>query len=342
MAELRKDPIVGRWVIANTDEPASPEDFHVERHIWKGEQNCPFCYGHEQMTPPEIEAISEGDRKPNTPGWKVRVVANKFPALKIEGDLDKQPVGMYDMSNGIGAHELIVDSPYHYKGISDLENKEIECILKAYTSRSLDLRRDRRFKYILIFKNVGAMAGASLEHGHSQLIALPMIPKNVKEELKGASRYYEFHERCIFCDIIAYEEENGKERVVCENEEFLSFCPLSSRFPFEVWIIPKKHRDDFGKLNEQGIKYLAPIIKETIHRLRVTLDDPPYNYIIHTAPVNTDYHIGYHWHIEIMPKLMRVAGFEWGSGFYVVPTPPEVAARYLREADLSKELNNQK
>ncbi len=331
MSEIRRDPITGRWVIFNTDNPFSPQDYHIEQHIWKGEKNCPFCYGHESMTPPEIESIRLDGSKPNTPGWKTRVVPNKFPALRIEGDLDSRGVGLYDMSNGVGAHEVIIDSPHHFKGISDLEQEEVEYIIKSYKSRSLDLRKDTRFKFMLIFKNVGASAGASLEHGHSQLIALPMVPKNVQEEIRGAERYMGYHERCIFCDIINQEISNDNERVILENEYFISLCPMFSRFPFEVWIMPKFHESDFALIEEEKIPLLAQILKESIGKIRKTLKDPPYNYIIHTSPVNTEFYPGYHWHIEIMPKLTRIAGFEWGSGFYVVDTPPEIAAKYLKE-----------
>jgi len=331
MPELRKDPIVERWVIVNTEKPYTSSDFQGEAPVWKGEENCPFCNGHEQLTPPEIEAVRDAPAARNTPGWKVRVVPNKFPALRIEGELDKRGVGMFDRLNGIGAHEVIVDNPQHYKGLGELSVPEIGCMVGAYRSRSLDLRKDRRFKYLLLFKNVGASAGASLEHGHSQLIALPMIPKNVHEELMGTRRYHGYHERCIFCDIISQEKENGGERIVFENGDFLTICPLSSRFSFEVWILPKRHNHDFGYINDAEIASLSSALSEVIRRLNKIFNVPAYNYIIHTAPVNTEAFEEYHWHIEIMPKLTRVAGFEWGSGFYLVQTPPEMAAKYLRE-----------
>jgi len=331
MPQLRKDPIVGRWVVVNVENPLHPKDFHLTPFVHKGNENCPFCYGNEHLTPPEIQVIADCARAPNTPGWKVRVVPNKYPALRIEGDLDKKGEGIYDMSNGIGAHEVIIDTPEHFKGIEELEIEDIKNIVKMYCLRSLDLRKDRRFKYILIFKNVGAQAGASLEHPHSQLIALPMIPKNVKEEIKGAKKYFEFRERCVFCDMIAYEKEAG-ERIVYENELFLAFCPLSSRFSFEVWIIPKEHKGDFATINDLELEKLAISLKEVLRKLKKVLGEHPYNYIIHTSPVNTDSYFSYHWHIEIMPKLIRVAGFEWGSGFYIVFTPPELAADYLRKA----------
>lgn len=331
MPELRKDPITGRWVIVNIEAPFSPQDFSIQQHFWRGEENCPFCYGHEEMTPPEIEAIRLEGSKPNTPGWKTRVVPNKYPALMIEGDLNKRGLRLYDMSAGIGAHEVIIDSPHHYKGLSDLEDIEIEYILKSYRSRSLDLEKDKRFKYMLIFKNVGIQAGASLEHGHSQLIALPMIPKNVQEEIRGAERYIGYHERCIFCDIINQEETNSKERIVFENEEFVTLTPLSARFSFEMWILPKQHSSYFCRISDEEITSLAKILRQSIGRMRQVLFDPPYNYIIHTSPVNTEEPRGYHWHMEIIPKLSQTAGFEWGSGFYIVQTPPEVAAKYLKD-----------
>jgi len=331
MSELRRDPIGGRWVIVNTDHPSRPEDFEHETHSWRG-GICPFCYGNEALTPSEIDSIRDPNTSPNTSGWQVRIVPNKFPALQIEGDLDRRGVGIYDMSNGIGAHEILIETPYHNKDISDLTNQEIENIISMLCRRALDLAKDKRFKYIMVFKNYGPAAGASLEHPHTQTIALPMIPKNVMEEIRGAQNYFEYRERCIFCDIIRQEMQE-KERIILENKYFLSFCPFVSRFPFEIWIIPKKHSIYFCHMPAEEIPPLASILKDTISRVRsVFTSSPAYNFIIHTSPVNGDGGFeGYHWHIELMPKLTRVAGFEWGSGFYVVSTPPELAAQYLKE-----------
>lgn len=329
MGELRKDPITGRWVIVDTDSPLSPKDFEKEIHQWRGGE-CPFCYGNESLTPPEIEAIRIEETHPNTPGWKVRVVSNKFPALMIEGDLDKRGVGIYDMSCGIGAHEVIIETPYHYKDIPSLLDEEVKDILEMCCRRATDLKNDKRFKYVLIFKNHGPSAGASLEHPHTQLIALPMIPKNVIEELYGSHYYFEYRERCIFCDILRQELQE-KERIVLENRNFLAFCPFVSRFPFEIWILPKKHNPDFFSIKIGELGDLAKILKEVLRKAKKLLSSPAYNYIIHTSPLDGIEYESYHWHIEIMPKLTRVAGFEWGTGFYVVPTPPEVAAKYLKE-----------
>ena len=331
MGELRRDPIGGRWVIVDTEHPNKPEDYEVESPTWRSESTCPFCYGNEAMTPPEIESFREYGTASNAPGWQVRAIPNKFPALQIEGELDRRGIGIFDMSNGVGAHELIIETPYHNKDLCDLLPEELERILQMYCRRAIDLIRDRRFKYVMIFKNFGPSAGASLEHPHTQLVALPMVPKNVMEEIKGAQKYFEYRERCIFCDMIRQEVQE-KERIIVENAHFLSFCPFVSRFPFEMWIIPKQHNSCFCHMRPEELPALAVILKETIGRLRKVFGTPEYNFIIHTAPANGEINVeGYHWHLEIMPKLTRVAGFEWGSGFYTVPTPPELAAKYLRE-----------
>lgn len=330
MAELRKDSVAGRWVIVNTDEPKKPSDFIKEESSFKTGP-CPFCYGNESMTPPEIEVFRHKGTSSNTPGWQVRTVANKFPALQIEGNLSRSGSGIYDMSNGIGAHEVIIETPYHDKDITDLTDKEVNMVLDMYCHRAVDLQKDKRFRYILIFKNHGVSAGTSLEHPHTQLIALPMIPKNVLEELHGSRTYFEYRERCIFCDIIRQEQEE-KERILLEGEFFISFCPFVSRFPFEVHIIPKEHKSHFYEMREDEKIELAKILKETLYRLKITLANHSYNFIIHTSPLDKENHDYYHWHIEIMPRLTRVAGFEWGTGFYVVPTPPEIAIKYLKEA----------
>jgi len=329
MRELRRDPIVGRWVIIDVEHPSRPEDFEKETHEWRRGE-CPFCSGNERFTPPEIEAIRPQQTEPNTPGWLVRVVPNKFPALRIEGELNRRGIGIFDMSGGVGAHEVIIESPHHHKDLPDLEDSEVKNVIEKYCSRSLDLKKDKRFKYILIFKNYGPSAGASMEHPHSQLIALPMVPKNVVEELIGAERYFEFHERCIFCDIIAQEKQENN-RIIFENERFIVFCPFVSRFAFEVWILPRRHSGHFLMIDDEEKKALTAALKTALLKIKKTLSNPAYNFIIHTSPLDDIEGESYHWHIEIMPKLTRVAGFEWGTGFYVVTTPPEVAARYLKE-----------
>jgi UDPglucose--hexose-1-phosphate uridylyltransferase len=332
MAELRKDPITGRWVIIEIDKAKGPGDYEVEEHV-KKRGVCPFCPGNEHMTPPEIYADREGDNKPNAPNWQTRVIPNKFPALRVEGNLDRIGIGMYDMMNGIGAHEVIIETPDHAKELGDLTDHEVEKVIWAYRNRSLDLRGDKRFKYILIFRNYGVSAGASLEHPHSQLIALPIIPKRVGEELGFSERYYEYRERCVFCDML-HQEIDDRERVIIENKNFIAFAPFVSRFPFEISIFPKLHSSDFSYIQKEEIVDLARILRETLLRIKAALRDPSYNFIIHTAPIDGKERADYHWHIEIMPRMGRTAGFEWGTGFYLNQTPPELAAWALREVSV--------
>lgn len=330
MPELRRDSITGRWIIISGEDGSDLSQFEIEKHQIKG-GFCPFCYGNEDKTPPEIHALREGGGPPNTPGWSTRIIPNKFPALKIEGNLDKVGIGIYDMMNGIGAHEVIIETPEHDKNISDLDDHQVEKIIWAYRDRSLDLRGDKRLKYILLFKNYGRSAGASLEHPHTQLIALPVVPKRVNEELGGSEEYYSYRERCVFCDIIR-QELRDNERTVTENEEFLAFCPFASRFPFEIWILPKKHCADFSHIEKNEVINLARILRQVIGRIKNGLTDPAYNYLVHTSPIEAKEREDYHWHIEIMPRLTRVAGFEWGTGFYINPVLPEEAAKTLRLA----------
>ena len=330
MSEFRRDPITGRWIIVATKAPQGPGDFEQETHDRKVAA-CPFCPGNEAMTPPEISAHRDKGSAINGPGWSLRVVPNKFPALRVEGGLNRTGDGVYDLMNGVGAHEVIIETPDHLKDLADLTESEIEQVLGAYKARSLDLRGDRRFRYLLIFKNYGETAGASLVHAHSQLIALPIVPKRVVEELRHADHYFEYKERCVFCDMIQQESEE-RERIVLETAEFICFAPFMSRFPFELWIMPKTHAADFGQISDGQVKDLATIMQQALQRVKKALHDPSYNFLIHTSPVADHIREEYHWHIEMMPRLTRVAGFEWGSGFYINPTPPELAAKHLRAA----------
>jgi UDPglucose--hexose-1-phosphate uridylyltransferase len=197
----------------------------------------------------------------------------------------------------------------------------------------IDLSKDKRFKYILVFKNKGSQAGASLEHPHSQIIALPIVPIRVSEEVKYSKQYFEYKDRCIFCDIIK-QEVGERKRIVEENKEFVSFIPFAPRFPFELWILPKKHASDYTQITKRDLSSLAIVLKRTLQRFIKALDDPPFNLMIHTAPLEEPNLPYYHFHIEITPRLTKVAGFEWATGFYINPTKPEDTAAYLREVEL--------
>jgi UDPglucose--hexose-1-phosphate uridylyltransferase len=330
MPELRKDPIVGRWVIISSERGKRPSDFLVNHEKRVG-GFCPFCAGNEFTTPHEIMAFREPNTAPDSPGWNLRVVPNKFPALQIEGDLGKEGRGMYDAMKGVGAHEVIIESPLHQETFSSMPVRKVADVIWAARERMADLRRDMRFKYILVFKNHGMSAGATLEHSHSQIIALPIVPKRVREEVEGAERHFRFKERCIYCDIVR-QEMADRSRLIGENEDFISVAPFAPRFPFETWILPKRHAPRFEDGDRNHCDYLARIVQDTLRRMDAVLEEPSYNLIIHSAPLRENHDEYFHWHVEIMPKLTRVAGFEWGSGFYINPTPPEEAAVFLREA----------
>ena len=281
--ELRKDPITGRWVIISTDRQKRPNDFRLERFTLIGAEFCPFCVGREDMTPPEVLAFRQNGQPANGPGWDIRVVPNKFPALQVEGNLDREGEGMFDRMNGIGAHEVVIESTDHDKMLASMSEMEIERVLWAFRDRILDLKKDTRFRYILVFKNHGAAAGATLEHSHSQLIALPIVPDFVREELDGAQRHY---------------ERQGALRVLrhhppgdCrwpprhhENADVVAIAPYAPRFPFETWLLPKSHGSRFEEAPRQVYENLARMLKSVLQRMNRALENPSYNLMIHSAP----------------------------------------------------------
>jgi UDPglucose--hexose-1-phosphate uridylyltransferase len=330
MPELRKDPIVGRWVIVSEQRCDRPNDFeHVPTK--RSDTICPFCEGQEDSSPPEIAACRAAGSQPGKPGWRVRVVPNKYPAL----DGASGPIvgeGLFESRPGWGVHEVIVESPRHTTSTSELTDEQLAEVLSVYRERLLAIQRDSRVRYGMVFKNVGPGAGASLEHSHSQLIGLPIVPISVAEEMAGS---LEFHGRtggCIYCQLVAAECGSG-ERIVVELDDFVAFCPFAARFPFETWILPKSHGSHFESVDSEQLLQLAQIMRRVIGRIEQVIDRPAYNYIIHTAPFDTPALGHYHWHIEIIPRVTNVAGFEWGTGFYINPVLPEKAAASLRQND---------
>lgn len=334
MPDLRKDPVSGRWVIIATERAMRPNDFKIEPHApLSVDVFCPFCEGNEDKTPPEIMAYREKDSHANKKGWRVRVVPNKFPALKIEGGLNKQGEGIYDTMSGVGAHEVIIESPLHITSLTEMPAWQVEEILWTYRDRMIDLKKDKRFIYGLLFKNVGRAAGASLEHSHSQLIVTPIVPITVIHEMEGSEAFYKYRGRCLFCDMVRQELATGA-RIVMEGKNFIAFTPYASRFPFEIWILSKTHASHFENIQKLEVEELAKILQKTILKLEACLTFPPYNYIIHTTPFTYGEIEYYHWHIEIIPRLTNIAGFEWGSGFYINTVMPETAAEFLRNANI--------
>jgi UDPglucose--hexose-1-phosphate uridylyltransferase len=343
MSELRKDPIVERWVIVAAERGRRPNEFQVESEP-AGSAFCPFCPGHEDRTPPEITAWGRpSSAAPNSAGWQGRVVPNKFPALKVEGELDPQGLGMYDKMNGVGAHEVIIENPRHDWDMAGAPAEEIAAVLRCYVARLQALKEDKRFRSVTIFRNVGTAAGATLAHSHSQIIALPIVPTQVKAQLDAAQEYFARKGRCVFHDIIR-QEEAMNQRVVENNEDFIVLSPYAARFPFELQILPQRGGHDFGLISEAEIEALAGTLSRSLSRIKKLLGSPAYNLMVHTAPLPTSqpgYGNGWStleqnfvWHIDILPRLTKIAGFEWGTGFYINPVSPESATEYLREVEV--------
>ena len=329
MPELRKDPVTNQWVIIATERANRPFSFTRSEEERKGGY-CPFCSGNEDSTPPEVLSYRPTNTYKDSEGWWLRVVPNKYPALKQEGALKRSGQGMYDNITGYGAHEVIIESPDHVHTFADLSVNQVEEIIWAMRDRCVELHKDSSIRYVLIFKNWGKEAGASQDHPHSQIIALPIVPKQVQEELDGSQKYFEYKERCCYCDMIA-QELKDEQRTIVESDMFVSFMPYASRSPYETWIVPREHSCFFDQIQKNQVNDLARILKSTLSLMKQALDDPPYNFVIHTTPYDGTGNVPYyHWHIEITPKLTRTAGFEWGTGFYINPTPPEEAAKVLK------------
>ncbi|MDN5361022.1 MAG: UDPglucose--hexose-phosphate uridylyltransferase [Moorella sp. (in: firmicutes)] len=331
MPELRQDPVSERWVVIATERARRPSDFKAPREEKKGAASCPFCPGHEKETPPEVLAFRAEGTAPDTPGWQVRVVPNKFAALAPGGEVTTESKGLYQTMSGTGAHEVIIEGPEHNTFFVDLAPDHAIQVLKAWRQRYLQLSRNKNLKYIQLFKNHGRTAGASLEHPHSQIIATPLVPAAVNQEIQRLQDYWQEKESCLLCDLMETELATGT-RIVAFNKEFLAFCPFASRFPMEMLLLPRRHQAGFDSCDDGQLEQLAAILQDILSRLKQVAGDPPFNLVLHTAPLHQEDAI-YHWHLELLPRLTIVAGFEWGTGMYINPTPPEIAAQSLNEIE---------
>lgn len=335
MAELRRDPITSGWVILVPDQtPQRAEVAQAARDplLLRSPRACPLCPGNESHTPPEVYAHrpegGPGARR-DAPGWSLRVVPHRFPALGIEGDLGRRADGLYDRMNGIGAHEILVDSPDHGRDLGELSEGEVEQVLWACRHRILDLRRDGRFRYLAVSKAHGGQAGATLAHPHTQLLALPFVPGAVKERLDACARHFEQRDRCLLCDVVD-QEVGQKERLVYENSSYLVFCPYAARSPFETWVLPRHHRPSFEDIPHGEVSALAGALRAALRRLHLALGGPCYRLVLHNAPFGEGLP-PYHFCFEIVPQVGPGLLEDLGVGVHLNPTPPEEAARYLRE-----------
>lgn len=328
MAEFRKDPISNRWVIIATQRAHRPRQLGAT-HSEPQSTPCPFCAGNEALTPPELWALRDLDSQANGPGWRVRVVPNKYPAVENASQWQGASDDFYQAENGVGAHEVIVESAAHVVNIGALSEVEIVNLLRAYRERMRALRKDRRWRYLLLYKNQGDRAGATLAHVHSQLIALPHVPSEAAAEIDGAQAHYLATERCIYCDVIE-RESAAPARVIFSQEKFIALCPFAPRFAYESWILPKTHSAAFEECADRDLIEFGRALHGIIARLNRALNNPPFNYFLHSAALDDHASPHYHWHLEILPQLSRAAGFELASGSHINSVAPEDAARLLR------------
>lgn len=327
MPELRRDLIHDTWVLIATEQALEPKYFPINKNGTYVHTNkvCPFCGGNESLTPPEIAAFRNQDSCPDEPGWLVRTVPSKFSAFKFQGEFIMEDAGIFTHCNGLGKQEVVVGNPDHNIDFHQFTPERIELVYQMFKQRYQALSADSRIKYIQIYKNRGLFAGASQEHSHSQIVALPMVP-NHKQNI---TRYYQEKGECLICKLMK-EEKSIQERIVYESENFIILCPYTSRFSYESWIIPKKHCEHFSAISEAEIKDLSLTIKNFLNIMLDSLNNPAYNIVINTSPVNVPYKEGNHWFMEINPRFIVSNGFEISTGYYTNPVAPEISAEILR------------
>lgn len=336
--QLRKDPISGRWTIVLKDDFKLEKLILNSKNIVKEPKSgiCPFCETKENLTPQEIMALRKEGYPPNGDGWRVRVIPDKNPVLQIYGDINNRGIGLYDVLDGIGAHEIVIETPRHYEALADLDPDHITEVLWTYKERILDLKEDERLRYIMVHKNSGEAVGETAEHSYSFVIGSPITPKRVRDELVNSREYYQFKERCVFCDVIR-QEKMTEERIIIDDGSYLAFAPFASRRPFEVWIAPQKHQTFFEQ--EAEIRGLAHVLKTVLSNMFKLLNKPDYTMVLHSGPnIKAGRKRGYwqtlekdyHWHIEITPRLRSYTSFEVSAGFPVNSVAPYRAAELLR------------
>jgi len=322
MSQLRKDPIVGRWTIIATERARRPAAFVEPLSTITDQKHCPYC--------------RDIDSKGVYESHGVKVINSSSPILDGSKPFERRGHGLYDVAHSYGSHEIVLEDPAHIANMADLPVEQIKAVMQTYAVRMQAHRKNPFIEYVLAYKNYGVAAGSrSIGHARSQIMAVPVLPMRVKDKTRGSEKYFEIHERCLFCDMVS-QEMKDKERVIAQNENFVVIAPFASRFPFETWILPKDHHCDFADGIKGHEETLAAIMKDILLRFKIGLNDPAYNYMIQTSPVKApdSYKDYYHWHIEVMPRLTRVAGFERGTGFYICPIPPEMTAAFLREVDI--------
>lgn len=326
MGEIRKDMVRNQWVVVNIDRVVKPRDLPVPRHGNTDPMTgfCPFCPGNEAITPPEWFAIRPADSEPNSTGWDIRAIPNKFTAYSLLTDYEETTLGLRQMRTGFGDHEVIIETPEHGVEFHHHSIDRITQVLQVVQARFKTLSADERIKHIQIYKNRGLFAGASLHHSHMQIISTPYSTN----QYQGAEAYYQETGHCLWCDLLS-QEKQLQERIVAQEPGFTVLCPYASRFSYETWIVPDQHTADISELSRDDLHQLAAIMHKTTNLLVDMLDNPSYNIVINNGPVNIPGRQPYHWYVEIFPRLIVQAGVEVATGMYMNPISPEWAAENL-------------
>jgi UDPglucose--hexose-1-phosphate uridylyltransferase len=332
MPELRKNILNGKWVVVAIERGKRPRQLVYRSYKEENDMVCPFCDGNEKMTPPEVLAYRDIEA-PNSGNWKVRVVPNKFPAFTTEENAKHKKQSRLFLSRpALGVHEVIVHSPDHKASLAKLSHNQIELVIKAMQERTGELCIDEAIEHVSLITNHRTESGASLPHPHSQLFAGSIVPDIINNELANFKDYRLKNNSCLVCDVIG-EEIQVQERIVFDGEGFLVLSPYAARLPFELWILPKEHNSRFETIGDYERACLASALKLTLGTLSQKLNDPPYNLIVHTAPCKLEDNRKYHWHIELVPRLTFIAGFELASDMTINIVSPETAAKFLTGAE---------
>jgi UDPglucose--hexose-1-phosphate uridylyltransferase len=331
MSELRQDPTTYDWIIIAKERAKRPHEFNKDQPTQESlptyNENCPFCPGNEHMTPPAEAVYGNPDK------WNIRVVPNKFAALAPDGDTKREEWKLFRKSHGYGRHEVIIETPLHNQLIPFMEEAQVAELIKVYRDRYRALKKDPKIKVIIIFKNHGKTAGTSLEHPHTQIVASPIVPPYIRRKYNVTTQHFDNTGRCLYCDIERIELEEGA-RIVTNTKHFIVLHPFASHYPFETWIMPKAHKSSFGDISEEEQRDFAKVFKDILMKLYISLGNPDYNFIIHTAPVDDEHKPYYLWHMQIIPRLTQAAGFELGSGIYINIALPEETASFMKNIEL--------
>lgn len=331
-SEVRQNKTTGEWVIYAPSRRQRPEDFLEEEatqmSVPEYGEECPFCAGNEEMLP-RITLEMPG---PEREQWQARVVPNKFPALTPDGQHERERRGIYVSMPGYGHHEVIIESPRHNRTIMDATVSDMEVIVETYHRRYVTLMAEHENMMAILFRNHGSRSGASLIHPHSQLVVTGVVPRHVRWREDVAERYFDRWGCCVFCDILGFEEEEGR-RVIAGNDSFLAIVPFAAEVPFEIWIVPRRHRADFSSINDVEKADFAAALHEVLTRLYTRLDDPDYNYVINGAAQYRADEPHLHWFLRVRTRLVTRAGFEIGSGMTINPSLPEADADFLNGND---------